>query len=261
MKRSELKEKIKRSICLFLAAVLILTITISTGNAFADDSSYTPAESAKIKMYYKALRGCLGTAAAYSRGGLLLPSNKTEFFDSAFNATVKGAMLEDELAGDYQGGEVKCGENNNALLREAITVLKIGSVDNLICDFEDPNNSAIYQPYNAQYSSCIAALNSGTHQLRRYYNDQNAMDYLKRLVEAKTGIHDLDTLTTAEQYVAYTTTFKIACVTKKATARLDDPDRYEHQAMIYNTATGEFVRGGFPGTSGNPWLWHTERRS
>lgn len=256
MKRSLIKEKIKRSLCLFFSAIMILTLAFSTGNTFADTQGN--ATTAKQKAYYYALKWCfdrdynLSTDADGSSDMTNQRLKEGKLFDEGLIGIGAGfgvsTIVEKGVADRYNDGSIKCGENGNNLIKKAITVLGIDDIKNLVCDYSHPNVGGLYEPLNSN-GTCSAELGASTLTLFRPKSKNDRLSYLENLVKAKTGLNDLDNLTDLEEYYIYSNTFMTACATDQSTAYLDNPDQYAYQVVIYNTTTSLFQRGGFSGTS------------
>lgn len=265
MERPHLKEKLKRSVCLFFAAVMILSLVISTGNAFAANTS-TPVSTAVMKMYYQFLRDCIKSSDLKEHetsGGIFVFSTEIkngELFTDAplMRAYSSGMAVEEDIVGhhDDNDGKLRCGENGNKLLSKALEVLNIGTISNLICNYQDPDSPGIMR---SQSSSCINDLNVSSMRYFKLLSSNERVAYFNKLVEEKTGLtqNDLQNYTNGERYAAYTKTFLLSCADESSTARLDNPERYEFQVMVYNTSTQQFVRAGYSSGKKNKkvYLW------
>ena len=272
MERPHLKEKLKRSVCLFFAAVMILTLVVSTGNAFADTSS-DPQKRAKQIVYYHALNKCLRDGMAYNKlyatgilssvqvpnsaasSGKLFAAPGVVAFLAGNQGVSKnvGAIVEKDITGEYGDGVINCGDNDNGLISKALNVLGI-SINDFICDYRDNRNQGVLKPTNTTVN-CISALNSGTENFN--FGDAG-ISYFKQVVQAKTGITNLDRLDELEAYYVYKDTFLTACATPNSTIDFDiTGGSYPYTVMGFDETDKQFKQGGFSGVtpSTNVRIW------
>lgn len=239
MKRSELKEKTKRSVCLFFAATLILCITLTTGNAFAGKYS-DAAKSAKQKEYYYALNYCVD-GHIYNNTNTQIKNGKL-FFTKGFGVS---PFVEVQLEKKYDDGAISC--SSDGFVKTAAETLGI-TLEELACALYDSSGGDCHDDFNAGTSSTFIPKSRSDRQ-------QN----LESLVKQKTGLTNLTNLTIEEQYYLYSDAFMSVCATDRSTAHLDNPENYTFQIMIYNTETKEFQRAGYSGQDKDLWLFRDQR--
>lgn len=264
------------SICLIL---VIVFSTFNTLTAHADTLQGNETTAIK-KLYYKTLKSCISNPGFFNNdklvGGFLGIGadvvmetsdirNGTWFSSSGFNLTKDenidqdgvvgvswsgGAYIENAVTGEYENGKIYCGENENAFIKKAISVLGVSYLD-LACDYSSghANSGIFYSDTSTSY--CSDTLQSGSYM----YQSTGRDAYLTKVITEKTFGGNvpggsLDVFTDLEAYYAYYDTFVVACATGSPHF---GSNSLVYQVKAYNPSTGEIEQAGFsqknsPGT-------------
>lgn len=216
--------------------------------------------TARQKLWYATLAGCIGSKDAWrfdkTRDGTLLigaisadhlkddkwfDSNAMFAFDGGSRITWGGgAYVESMVGGEYKDGKIYCGENDNKLVKTALSELGLAERE-VICN-ADGKEGVMYGDIGKGWDCITAYDNNGELEL-----DSDRGNYFADLVTEKTFGNSipggsLTALTDLETYYIYRDDFMSACA-------IGDPrfgdESQPYQIQVLNEETGKFEVAGY----------------
>lgn len=209
------------SVALVVASQLVLVLNTSVFAAVASDyykqSYYNPEKTAKLKIFYLALKQCLQNS-----DGRNIQREDAELGKIFGGADFYGAWVENEVGGSYKNGHINCDENNSKVVDMFISAAGMGwdKKNKVICNGDndgligrrdgiDLSRNASCKNYSLEESGADKGeytIRSGgaVSHLNTLYNEA-----IKNLTSNK--VSSWQDPSDAEKYYIYKKSFEVAC--------------------------------------------------
>ena len=233
-----MKKRLKSYLSLFFASLLLITtLLVPVQLTSAADSNAGSMATAVNKLWYRALKTCIGTISYWYQPSLndddffMWASGSMEISDLhagrwfATNDQLEltggnvgivwggGAYVEHEVTGSYSDGKIYCGENDNNLVKLGLNSLGLSYLD-VLCNYSDGYFSSGVLYVDTDKISCSTKY-ADTDGEWAYWNTERE-SYFNDVVTNKTFSGkvpggSLDKLTYLEEYYIRLLTFQNAC--------------------------------------------------